>query len=192
MPNSGQPGAPPPVDAPAPPPCICLRLLARFPQAARAAVLLALALAVAALGNAANPMGIRWLPSAGGRVGIPRAFESRLPEIGAREAYALWQVGEAIFVDARDRSDYHKDHIPRAINIPMREWHEVWQEATAQLPRDAELVLYCYGFHCGLSTRMGKRLLELGYERPIVLRRGWAEWTEAGYPTVRSPKGKGR
>jgi rhodanese-related sulfurtransferase len=53
------------------------------------------------------------------------------------------------------------------------------------LPRDRTLVLYCYGKHCGLSTRQGKRLLELGYDKLMVLDYGWMAWTKAGYPTVR-------
>ena len=173
------------------PPCLCWQVAARFPHAARAAVLVAIALVLAAGYNALNPAGIRWGLSAGGRVGIPRAFESRLPQISAAEALPLLESGEAIFVDSRDEKDYRADHIPDAINVPMRDWNEVWPKAQSRLPRDATLVLYCYGFHCGLSTRMGKRLLELGYEKPVVLRRGWAEWKGAGYPTARKPEGEG-
>jgi rhodanese-related sulfurtransferase len=164
----------------------------RFPHASRAAALVLLALAVGAVYNAQNPLGIRWTQSPDGRVGIPRVFESRLREIAAPEALKLLDAGDAIFVDSRDEKDYKKDHIPSAINIPMRQWAKLEADATRRLPRDAKLVLYCYGGACGLSTRMGKRLLELNYQRPIVLRRGWAEWTEAGYPTAQKPQRKPR
>jgi rhodanese-related sulfurtransferase len=160
-------------------------VLARFPHAARAGGLLAVALVVGAIFNAANPQGLRWRPSPDGRIGIPRVFESRLPQISAAQALALLKSGGAIFVDSRDTKDYQADHIPGAISLPMREWNQAWPKMRARLPRDAVLVLYCYGGECGLSTRMGKRLLELGYRRLLVLRRGFAEWTEAGYPTVR-------
>ncbi len=162
----------------------------RFPHAARAAGLLVLALLLGAACNAANPLGIRWLPSPDGRVGLPRVFESRLPQIDAAQALALLQSGQAIFVDSRDQKDYQADHIPGAINIPQRKWVELWPDTRSQLPRDQTLVLYCYGGHCGLSTRQGKRLLQEGYENLLVLERGWEEWTEAGCPTQRRPQGK--
>jgi rhodanese-related sulfurtransferase len=167
-----------------------LRSVKRFPHACRAAALVAIALAAAAVCNALIPLGIRWTPSPGGRVGIPRVFEQRLREIPAPEARKMLEAGDAIFVDSRDEKDYEKDHIPGAINIPMRQWGRLEASARERLPRDATLVLYCYGGACGLSTRMGKRLLELGYQHPIVLRRGWAEWTEARYPTARNRYGK--
>jgi rhodanese-related sulfurtransferase len=168
------------------------QLVARFPHAARAGALVALALVVGASYNAANRLGLRWTPSPDGRIGVPRIYEHRLPEISAAEALQMLKARSAVFVDARDEKEYRADHIPGAINIPMRAWQAVWPKTQSQLPREASIVLYCYGGVCGLSTRMAKRLLELGYERPIVLRRGWAEWTEGHYPTVRRPAGKAR
>jgi len=170
--------------------CVCMRVINRFPHALRAGALVVLALVGAAVYNTLNREGIRWGPSPDGRTGIPRIFESRLPEISAAEGLKLLHSGKAIFVDARDEKDYRKDHLPGAVNLPMRNWNQAWPQVGPGLPREARLVLYCYGGPCGLSTRMGKRLLELGYEHPIVLRRGWGEWTKAGYPTARRPKGK--
>ncbi|MCJ7751932.1 MAG: hypothetical protein MUQ65_12690, partial [Armatimonadetes bacterium] len=94
-----------------------------------------------------------------------------------------------LFVDSRDAADYAKDHIPGAVNLPMRKWAELWPQAESQLPRDRTLVLYCYGAHCGLSTRQGKALLEEGYEDLVVLDYGWSTWTKYGQPTVRHPEG---
>jgi rhodanese-related sulfurtransferase len=164
--------------------------LPRFPHAARAALLLLSALLIAAIFNAANPLGIRWTPTSDGRVGIPRVYESRLPQITVEQALALFESGETLFVDSRDRKDYEKDHIPGAINLPQRIWVEVWPEMQSQVPRDRTLVLYCYGGHCGLSTRQAKRLLAEGYENFLILDRGWDGWTEAGNPTHRQPDGE--
>jgi len=169
----------------------CIRLAARFPHGARAAALVALALATAGVFNAFNPRGIRWTLPPDGRVGIPRAFEGRLPEISASEAQHLFKTGSAIFVDGRDEKDYRAGHVPGALNLPMRRWREMEAEAKHTLPRESRLVLYCYGGKCGLSTRMGKRLLEIGYQRPMVLRHGWEEWTKAGYRVERTPASRG-
>jgi len=165
-------------------------LLPRFPHAVRAAVILASALLLAAIVNALNPLGIRWLPAPDGRVGIPRAYESLLPQTTVDEAFRIYQSGEGLFVDSRDAEDFEKDHIPGAINIPQRRWAEVWPEWQSQLPRDRLLLLYCYGGHCGLSTRQAKRLLPEGYENVLIVDHGWDGWTEAGYPTKLHPQGK--
>jgi len=162
--------------------------LARLPHASRAAALAALALILAAVSNAAHPLGLRWLPTPDGRIGIPRAYESRLPEINAAEAFSIFQSGKAIFLDSRDAKDFAKDHIPGALNLPMRKWAEAWPKMQSQLPPEASYVLYCYGAHCGLSTRQGKRLIALGYRNLLVLDYGWKAWTAAGYPTIRHPR----
>ena len=188
--------APAPASVSCPLVCVSASLLrwlfARFPYASRAAALAALALLLAALANAAHPLGLRWRPGPDGRIGIPRAYESRLPQITAAEAFAMLQSGEAIFLDSRDAKDFAKDHIPAALNLPMRKWAEVWPGVKTRLPRQAAYVLYCYGGQCGLSTRQGKRLLPLGYDHLFILDYGWKAWSDAGHPTARHPKQKAK
>lgn len=162
----------------------------RFPHALRAFVLVVVAAAAAACWNAHLPLGIPWGPSPGSRVGIPRAFEELLPEINAAEALRLYEAGEALFVDSRDAKDYDADHIPGAVSFPQREWAKLWPTTEKRPPRDRLLVLYCYGAHCGLSTRQGKALLEEGYSRLVVLDYGWSAWTKAGNPTIRHARGE--
>ncbi len=153
--------------------------------------MLCLAALSAFIWNARLPLGIPWGPSAGNRVGIPHAFESRLPEINAAQALKLYEASEALFVDSRDHEDYEADHIPGAVNLPMRERKTAgWREHMLSLPRNKLLVLYCYGEHCGLSTRQGKALLEEGYDKLVVVDYGWATWTKVDNPTVKHPKGK--
>jgi rhodanese-related sulfurtransferase len=171
---------------------LAVRLMARLPHAARAAALVGIAFVFAACSDAANPLGIRWVLSPDGRAGIPRVFENRLPEVRAKKALEMLRSHEATFVDARDAKDYQENHIPGAISIPMRQWNTAWPQMRHKVSRKATLLLYCYGGKCGLSTRMGKRLLELGYEKPIVLEYGWKEWAEARFPTVKPlPPAKG-
>ncbi|MFB3882423.1 MAG: rhodanese-like domain-containing protein [Armatimonadota bacterium] len=164
----------------------------RFPHAARAFGLVCLAALAAWIWNARLPLGIPWLPSPGNRVGIPRAFERRLPEINAARALQLYEAGDVLFVDSRDKKDYDKDHIPGAVSFPQREWAKAWPKMKGKLPKDRLLVLYCYGAHCGLSTRQGKALLEQGYSKLVILDYGWKAWTEAGGPTTKQPRGRAR
>jgi rhodanese-related sulfurtransferase len=161
----------------------------RVPHALRAAALLLVTLVAAAVYNAATPFGIPWGPSPDNRVGIPRVFESRLPQIDAAKALSLYEAGEALFVDSRDEDDYERDHIPGAVSAPMRRWAEIWPDIESEFPRDRLLVLYCYGAHCGLSTRQGKELLRQEYGKLVVLDYGWSAWTDHGHPTVEHPEG---
>jgi rhodanese-related sulfurtransferase len=182
-------------DCPHCPIASCVSLLVRtattrFPHALRAAGLLCIVAVAALVWNARLPLGLPWLPSPGGRVGIPRAFESKLPEISAAQALKLYQAGGALFVDSRDRKDYEVNHIPGAVNAPMREWSKIWPGVRAALPNDRTLVLYCYGEHCGLSTRQGKALLQQGYSKLVVIDYGWKTWTDHGYPQTKRAEGK--
>ncbi len=161
----------------------------RVPHALRAGGLLLLTLMAAAIYNAANPLGIPWGLSPDARVGIPRVFESRLPQIDAAKALSLYEADEALFVDSRDEEDYERDHIPGAVSAPMRKWADIWPDIESKLPRDRLLVLYCYGAHCGLSTRQGKELLRQEYGKLVVLDYGWSTWTDHGHPTVQHPEG---
>ena len=172
--------------------CPACVVATRFPHAARAVLLVFLAVVLAAFANQLNPLGIPWELSAGGRVGIPRVYEGRLPEAPAKVALGMLQSGNVIFLDSREAKDYAKNHIPGAVSLPMRDWDNAWPKVAGRLPRQGSYLLYCYGAKCGLSTRQAKRMLELGYQHLTVLEYGWKEWTEAGYPTEQHPEGKPR
>ncbi len=170
--------------------CPMCEAASRCQHLIRAILLVFLAVVLAAIANQINPRGLPWEISPGGRAGIPRAFEGQMPEVPAKVALGMLQSGEVTFLDSREAKDYAADHIPGALNLPMREWENVWPQAQRDLPRDGKYLLYCYGGTGGLSTRQAKRLLELGYRNVTVLAHGWKEWTEAGYPTEQHPEGR--
>ena len=172
--------------------CPACVVATRFPQAVRAVLLVFLAVVLAAIANQVNPLGISWELSSAGRVGIPRSYEGLLPEVPAKVALGMLDSGDVIFLDSREAKDYIKDHIPGAINVPMREWAKAWPKVEGQMPKDGRYLLYCYGAKCGLSTRQAKVMLELGYQHLTVLEYGWKEWCEAGYPTAQPPEGSGQ
>ena len=49
-------------------------------------------------------------------------------------------VGDFVLLDTRARSAYAKEHIPGALSVPL----DGVAEAAATLPRDRELVTYCW------------------------------------------------
>lgn len=166
-------------------------LLRRFPHAMRAVLLVLIAVFIASIVNAINPLSLPWGTSPDGRVTIPKVFWKHLPEVDAPAAKKLLELPGYLLVDSRDAKDFKKARIPKSINVPMRDWDNVWPAARKMLPRDKTLILSCYGGRCGLSTRQGKRLLEEGYTKLIILRGGWYAWRKEHYPIEKARKTRG-
>ena len=51
----------------------------------------------------------------------------------------------------------------------------------AQIPKDAEIVVYCAGPHCPQSRFAAEKLAKLGYDNVRAYEGGLQEWKEAGY-----------
>jgi rhodanese-related sulfurtransferase len=49
----------------------------------------------------------------------------------------------AQLVDVLPRDEYEDEHLPRAINIPLK---ELDREMTAKLRRDAPVIVYCHDY----------------------------------------------
>jgi len=69
----------------------------------------------------------------------PAANEAAVPRIPVAEARALYDSGEAVFVDVRDMASYGVSHITGARPIPL---FQVASRAD-ELPRDKRIITYC-------------------------------------------------
>ena len=69
----------------------------------------------------------------------PAASEAAVPRIPVAEARALFDSGEAVFVDVRDMASYGVSHIQGARPIPL---FQVASRAD-ELPRDKRIITYC-------------------------------------------------
>ena len=58
------------------------------------------------------------------------------------EVRALLEEG-AQLVDVLPREEYEDEHLPRAINIPLK---ELDRETIARLNRDAPVIVYCHDY----------------------------------------------
>ncbi len=63
-------------------------------------------------------------------------------EIFRDEVRALLEEG-AQLVDVLPREEYEDEHLPRAINIPLK---ELDRETIARLNRDAPVIVYCHDY----------------------------------------------
>jgi rhodanese-related sulfurtransferase len=79
-----------------------------------------------------------------------------------------------LVVDARDKDQFAREHIPGAVNI---EWRRVLAERD-RIPKDRPVLLYC---NTGtLSAQAGFALRVAGYDNVRILQGGFVEWKAKG------------
>ena len=59
------------------------------------------------------------------------------------EVRTLVQDEGAQLVDVLPREEYEDEHLPRAVNIPLKELN---RETIARLNRDAPVIVYCHDY----------------------------------------------
>lgn len=92
-----------------------------------------------------------------------------LPEQIPQEDWKRFHV-----IDARDKDQFARDHIPGAVNI---EWRQVLAQRSA-IPKDKSVLIYC---NTGsLSAQAGFALRIAGYENVRILQGGYSEWKAKG------------
>lgn len=88
-----------------------------------------------------------------------------------------------VLVDLRSAQEYEKSHIIGAINIPAYKNPETsaYDEkdriinSFRQLPKDKEIIVYCYSMPCMTGRKIGKMLAENDiYAKHLGI--GWNEW----------------
>jgi rhodanese-related sulfurtransferase len=84
---------------------------------------------------------------------------------------------DAVIIDARPARKFEKAHVPTAINISDREF----EDKLSMLPKDKaiELVYYCGGYKCPLSTKSAAKAVEKGYTNVKLFQAGYPAWKKA-------------
>lgn len=91
------------------------------------------------------------------------------PEQIPREDWKRFHV-----IDARDKDQYAKEHIPGAVNL---EWRQVIAQRQS-IPKDKPVLIYC---NTGsLSAQAGFALRLAGYDNVRILQGGFVEWKTKG------------
>jgi rhodanese-related sulfurtransferase len=82
-----------------------------------------------------------------------------------------------VVIDARSREAYEDGHVPGAISLP---WGAISPVTTRHLPRDRQLVTYCWGPGCNAATKGALHLAQLGFQVKEMI--GGIEcWRREGY-----------
>ncbi len=115
---------------------------------------------------------------------------NKFQEVTLAEAYAIFndpgarpEIGQYVFVDARNEQHYGEGHIPGAVHCDP--WHLEEGEATlmSRVPGAEKIIVYCTGGTCEDSWHMCKRLIEFSIpkDRIYLFRGGWEEWYEKNH-----------
>lgn len=102
---------------------------------------------------------------------------------GLRQKMSKGEINGYILVDLRSAQEYEKEHIITAVNIPAYkdpdtsaydEMDRILKEFQ-KLPKDKEVIVYCYSAPCMTGRKVGKMLAENGiYVKHLGI--GWNEW----------------
>ncbi|ABB33233.1 Rhodanese domain protein [Geobacter metallireducens RCH3] len=108
--------------------------------------------------------------------------------LGLMQVKELFDTGEAIIIDARDREAYRKGHIKGAMSLPVGEAGGLITPFADRTPKDKLLVVYCGGYDCHDSKLLGEKLLAAGFTQVFVYEGGYPEWQDAGHPVTKGDK----
>ena len=156
--------------------------------AIRIVVILTVACTLALTVNAVSPRGIPLVGQWDTAVGVVTAetdlaavwmdFELPDPETSKQ----VFDSGEALFVDVRNREAYDEGHIPGAVSLPLGEFDAMVLTFETEVPTDRPIVTYCSGRLCQDSHTAAQRLMEMGFQNVVVFIDGMPGWMEHGYP----------
>src|SRR5262249_8536019 len=101
-------------------------------------------------------------------------------EMRRKDVKTLVEQGRVQLVDVLPASEYKKEHLPHAINVPLE---TMTSESTRILPKDVALIVYCADYQCDLSARAAWRLETMGCQEGYRYTPGKADWLAAGMET---------
>jgi rhodanese-related sulfurtransferase/DNA-binding transcriptional ArsR family regulator len=101
-----------------------------------------------------------------------------LEPVSRKELSRRLRDGLVTVLDVRPEDEYAAGHVPKAINIPLREL----KRRLRQIPKNREVIAYCRGPYCVLAFEAVAMLRERGF-KARRLEDGYPEWKAAGLPT---------
>ncbi len=102
-----------------------------------------------------------------------------LEPVSRQELARRLKDGLVTVLDVRPRDEFAAGHLPRAVNIPLREL----ARQLRSLPKNREVVAYCRGPYCVLAFEAVALLRQHGF-KVRRLEDGYPEWQAAGLPVA--------
>lgn len=162
-------------------------------------IIILLALLIGLLANALNPNGVvlsRTRPkmkvapdsiygielphvSIGSDTIIGKVISGEPQNITIEQLLGLLKKDKAILLDARDGSEFEKEHIPHAMNLPITAISD-FGDTLRSLPRDTWLVCYCDGPLCDKAELLAEELINSGFKFIAIYTDGLSGWKKSG------------
>jgi rhodanese-related sulfurtransferase len=101
-------------------------------------------------------------------------------EIRRKDVKTLVAQERVQLVDVLPVSEYRKEHLPHAINIPLEELNP---ETARQLRKDQAVVVYGADYGCDRSARAAWRFESMGFQEVYRYSAGKADWLSANFGT---------
>jgi len=98
-----------------------------------------------------------------------------IPKLNERKIHKLLG-GDTFFIDARFARDFKAGHLKGAINLPVDANDVEHQKVTADIAKDAPIVLYCQSAGCKFAEIVAIKLIDDGFSDISIFRGGWNEW----------------
>ena len=119
------------------------------------------------------------VPSAGQEKAVSPIQVAGATTVDAAEAKELSDRGVA-FVDVRGRDSWNNGHVPGAVHLFLQGG---FSEAALSrvVAKGQEVVIYCMGPRCLLSSTACVKAVEWGFEKVYYFREGFPSWKAAGY-----------
>ncbi len=100
-------------------------------------------------------------------------------ETDASDVYAALKAGEELFViDVRSDEAWAQGRVAGAVHM---HYSEIAARAAAEIPVDAEVVVYCWSPGCNAGAKGALEFAKLGY-RVREMIGGFEYWVREGYP----------
>jgi len=127
----------------------------------------------------------RSLSNGDGPIVPPDAAAGDPPFIGLDVANLEFNDGRAIFVDAREESEFVCGTIPGSINIPFDylpdgDLANYFDSCLAGALENTVIITYCSGEECDLSLHLARNMQAFGYTNLTIFFGGSREWEKAG------------
>ena len=89
-------------------------------------------------------------------------------------------MDEIRVINVLSKDVYDDCHITGSVNVPLDDLVEYGKD----IPKDAELVVYCANYMCPMSKRAWRLLKDQGFSNVRAYEGGASEWYSLGYPTI--------
>jgi rhodanese-related sulfurtransferase len=156
----------------------------------QALLLLLIAVVFGQVANQVNTDGLpmvgdyREISSGDGPIIPPEVEPGDPPFIDIQVAQFEYAAGKALFVDARDVSEFECGTIPGSTNIPFdympeENLEQYLDSALNVSSKDHPIIVFCSGEECDLSLHLGRNLQGYGYTNSSIFFGGAREWETA-------------